>query len=158
MFDLNHTQKSVKIPKKCQITKHSPPEAWKRRKDEEPIWTTQTLLMKPQTYKEELQQRNRLGMVSKITTGFLLARNLALNSDATPNYKYMFGLDKVLCLICETSQWDTYNQKRLWWNKTNGSMAIWSQDTRKQHRAPTIWNILRREPSFSLRTDPSLCN
>ena len=62
---------------------------------------------KPQTCnKEELQQRNRLGTVSKKTTRggagevgggrsglkqILLARSLTLNSEAAPDYIYMFG-------------------------------------------------------------------
>ena len=32
-----------------------------------------------------------LGTVSETTIGRLNARNLTLNSDATPNYKYMLG-------------------------------------------------------------------
>ena len=57
--------------------------------------------MKPQTHKEKLQQRNRLGTVTRKTGGgggcvwggeggampILLARNLTLNSDASPNKK-----------------------------------------------------------------------
>ena len=42
--------------------------------------------------KEELQQRNRLGTISRKTTGelkpALFARNLTLNSHAAANYKY----------------------------------------------------------------------
>ena len=44
---------------------------------------------------EELQQRNRLGTVSRKATGVgevghnLLVRNLILNSDVAPNYKQM---------------------------------------------------------------------
>ena len=41
----------------------------------------------------------------------LLPRNPALNSDAALSYKYMFGPHRVLYLICESSQLNTYNQK-----------------------------------------------
>ena len=86
----------------------------------------------------------------------LIERNLTLNSAAAPNYKYIFGPHRVIYLICETSQRNTYNQKH------------WSQDTRKPqtglrrataiyNQAPTIWNRLRREPSFSLMTGPPSC-
>ena len=51
--------------------------------------------------------------VSRITTGglkpILFAHNLNINSYAAANYKHMFGLHLVLCLISETS----YNQKHL---------------------------------------------
>ena len=48
--------------------------------------------------KEELQQRNRNGTISRKTTRgarwlqpVLVTRKLALNSDAGPNYKYIFS-------------------------------------------------------------------
>ena len=48
--------------------------------------------MKPPTHKEELQQRDHLGVVSRKNycgaKPVLLARNLTLNFDAAPNYKY----------------------------------------------------------------------
>ena len=34
----------------------------------------------------------------------LLARNLILNSDAVLDYKYMFGPQRILNFICETSR------------------------------------------------------
>ena len=61
--------------------------------------TPQTPHMTSQTlHKEKLQQqqRYRFGMTRRKITRLglklvLFARNLALNSDAVPNYKYMFG-------------------------------------------------------------------
>ena len=50
---------------------------------------------KTQVRKEELQLRDRIGMVSSNSTGgfkpVLFARNLALNSDAAPNYGFARG-------------------------------------------------------------------
>ena len=58
----------------------------------------QTAHVKPHTHKEEQQQIKRLGTVSGKTTGgglkpVLIARNLTINSNAAPYYKYMFGPD-----------------------------------------------------------------
>ena len=52
--------------------------------------------MTPQTNKDEVKQRDHLGMDSRKTIRglkqVLFVRNLTLNSDAAPNYKiYRFG-------------------------------------------------------------------
>ena len=59
------------------------------------------LCNRPHTNKEELEQRTRPVTVSRKTAGWLrglkttlLARNLALYSEAAPNYKHMFNLNK----------------------------------------------------------------
>ena len=64
------------------------------------------------TNREELQQKNRIGTVSRknivgrVGRGgvkpVFLARNLTFTSD--PYYKYMSGPHRALYLICETSQ------------------------------------------------------
>ena len=62
------------------------------------------------TNKEDHQQRNSLELSAGTTSGgeglkqVLLHRNLAFNSDAVQNYKYVFGPRRVLYLISETSQ------------------------------------------------------
>ena len=89
------------------------PRGTKRMRDDEQIRIPQRSHIKSQTHKEELQQMNNMGMASRKTTCglvgvgvgvgvrvgwglkiLLLARNLALNSDAVPSYKYMSGQHK----------------------------------------------------------------
>ena len=54
---------------------------------------TKQMTQRNQTHTAELQKRKHLGTVSRKTTGVLksvlLTGNLALNSDATPNYKHV---------------------------------------------------------------------
>ena len=69
--------------------------------------------------------------VGKLLVGlkpvFFFACYLTLSSDAAPNYKHMFGPHRGPLSHVWTSQWNIY--KRKYWVK--GSMAIWSQNTRK---------------------------
>ena len=69
----------------------------KGMRDEEQMRTPQTTHIKSQTNKEELQQRNRLGKVSRKITGMrwgrgvklvLLSLNITLNSYAVPSFTY----------------------------------------------------------------------
>ena len=118
--------------------------------------------MKLPTHKEELKQTNRLGMVSRKVTGRLRPVLLALNSDIAPNYKYRFNphrgpLPRLWNITVKFIQ-----SKTLWWNKVHckGHDAapkpkhkkITYRTTNFDNQAPTIWNRLRRAPSFSLKT------
>ena len=59
----------------------------------------------------------------------LIEPNLTHNSDAAPNYKYIFGTDRVNYLICETSQRNTYNQNHCDETKQR---AQWRSETKTQ--------------------------
>ena len=58
------------------------------------MWNKRYIYSHRRTNKEEQQQRNRLGMVSRKTTvglkTVLTARNLTLSSDTAPNYKHTY--------------------------------------------------------------------
>ena len=64
----------VKIFRKCHHHKDQPAQGSKRMRDEKQIRKQQTPHMKPQTHiKKNLQQRNRLGTVSKKTTVYVIS-------------------------------------------------------------------------------------
>ena len=117
-------------PEHATITKHSPSEASKKKGWDEdqkrdnthsPYETTDT-----QTKYNCNVAENRLSRKTESTgvqcvcvgggggggVGRGLRQDLfALNSDAAPNYKYIFSVHLgVLFSVCETSQWNTYNQ------------------------------------------------
>ena len=81
----------------------------------------------------------------------LLARNLILNSDAAPSYKYIFGPHKVLNLICETSQWNAFNQKHCQMKQSKGLNGDLKPEdkktTNRSRRVRPQTLIVRHRPS-----------
>ena len=121
------------------------------------------------TNKEELQQRNRLGTVSRLNhlgwgLVFRKTSNLILmRFQITHICSVRIGN---LYPICETSQSNTYNQKHCYETKqrdqwrsedththTHTHMNTISPTIDIHSQALTIWNRLRRESWFSMRTD-----
>ena len=88
--------------------------------------TKQTLHMKASVHKEELEQRNRHGKVSRKTARVLNAQNPTLSSDAAPNYqkKNYFGPHRSPPphLLNTTVKQNIINAVMR--NKLKGSMAI----------------------------------
>ena len=99
--------------------------------------------------KEELQQRNHLGTANCVIRE--IPPLILIQLQSTNICSVRIG---VLYLICETSEMKQIYSKPLWWNKANGSMAIWSQNTRKPQkvirwaRPQTL--IIRRQPCKTL--------
>ena len=72
---------------------------------------SKTSHMKPQTHKE---RRIAFGTVNRKTTSFNRAKlNLSLHSDAA-TITEICSLHRVLYLICEIPQWNTYNKTTVW--------------------------------------------
>ena len=96
--------------KKCLYHEAPPSRGTKRRIDEEQIKTEQTSRMKLQTHKER----------KNCSRGTVLerSRNLTLNSDSALVANIRSVRTGVLYLICDTSQWNTYNQKHCYESKT----------------------------------------
>ena len=99
------------------------------------------------TYKEELQQMNRLGTVCRKSTDGLkqviLVLNLTLNSDAVPNYKYMFGAHRSPLPHLWNITVKKYNQNHH--DKTK-QRAQWRSEARiQEHRH--WWALVRCQPS-----------
>ena len=69
----------------------------------------------------------------------LLARNLALNSDAAPNYKYIFCLQSESSTSSVKHHSETHIVKNTVLKQSKGlnvEMSIWSQNTRKPQKIP----------------------
>ena len=52
----------------------------------------------------------------------------SVNSDAAPNYKYIFGLHRGSLPNLWNIKVKLLYSEILWWNKANGSMAIWNHN------------------------------
>ena len=136
-FDERKQKYEWQYPGNVTITKHSPPDALKEGEmckkqihDKRCRWNHRSI------DKEELQQRNRLGMVSSNTTGasfnyFYIY--FAFNSVAVPNYKYMFGPQRDLYLICEKDSVANMKQEHKK-TKTRTTMGARPQSVIVRHR------------------------
>ena len=114
--------------------------------------------MKTPTHKEYLQQRNRLGTVSRKTTGeayLFLKRYSRKTSPLILIQVQSSNISSVsigvLYLICEISQWSTYNKKYCYCDETNQGPQCRSDRTKENQETGTRWAgpqtlIVRHQP------------
>ena len=113
----------MKIPRKYYNHEAQSTRGYKRRRNEQ-IMTKQTPQAKHRrTNKEELQQRNHLGTVSRKFVGsfkpVLLAQNRTLNSDVNPNQNNKWASAKTQISLCIHPVWQAFSfvpqMRRLIW-------------------------------------------
>ena len=67
----------------------------------------------------------------------LVTQNLTLNSDAAPNYNICLVCIGVLYFICETPQWNTYNENQC--DETKQRARWWSEARRQENLQTEPW-------------------
>ena len=128
VFVYNQPKHISEDTQEMTVAKHSPPEA-----DEDQIRTKQTLYMKQQTHnqrrtatEEPPLKEGNYWFYSRETSPLILMQ-LQVISVCSVRRGFIYS-------ICETSNWNTYNQKHYDKNKANGQKSILKKKVRENSR------------------------